>query len=110
MINPYRGEVGLSIDGTRHPMRLSLGALAALEHELGAADFASLLARFDQHKMTTKDVITVLHVGLIAGGSWCGTRDDLCAAVLDDGLLAATRAAARLFWVSLTMEGHDARV
>lgn len=107
MINPYRGEVALKLNGQTYPMRLTLGALAALEHELGAASFAELLTRFDRGGVTSKDLIVVLHVGLVAGGAWRGTREDLCTGVLDDGLLAASRAAAQLFWHSLTMEMPD---
>ena len=36
MVNPQRGEVELVIDGTRHVLRLSLGALAELEDRLEA--------------------------------------------------------------------------
>ena len=34
MANPYAGEVAIWLDGQRHVMRLTLGALAELEQTL----------------------------------------------------------------------------
>ena len=36
MINPRRGDVALIVEGAERPMRLTLGALAALEARTGA--------------------------------------------------------------------------
>ena len=91
-MNPLAGEVDLVIDGRRRVMRLSLGALAALESDLGAGSLADLAARFDGGDVRAADVLAVLHAGLAGGGH----DVDVAAAEFEGGLPAAARAAARL--------------
>ena len=47
MANPYAGEVALVIDGQRHVLKLTLGALAELESALGADSLVALVERFE---------------------------------------------------------------
>ena len=48
MVNPYRGEVALEVDGQEHVLRLTLGVLAELETDLGAGSLLALVERFEQ--------------------------------------------------------------
>ncbi|RDD95559.1 gene transfer agent family protein [Paracoccus pantotrophus] len=46
-VNPLAGEVEIWLDGRRHVARLTLGALAGLEAELGAESMIALVERFE---------------------------------------------------------------
>ncbi|SCY58382.1 gene transfer agent family protein [Paracoccus tibetensis] len=95
MANPLRGEVEVILDGAVCNARLTLGALAALEHELGAGSLLDLAERFESSRFTGSDVIAVLAAGL-RGGGWIGGTEDLLRADIAGGPMAAARAAAQL--------------
>ncbi len=76
MANPFSGEVAVWIDGRRHVAKLTLGALAALEGELGADSLIGLVERFEGGRFATRDVIAVLVAGL-RGGGWPGEAETL---------------------------------
>ena len=95
MANPWAGEVDLVIDGRRHVLKLTLGALAELEAGLGEATLVDLVARFEGAAFSSRDVLALIVAGL-RGGGWCGTAADLTGAEIEGGPLAAARAAAAL--------------
>ena len=95
MTNPYAGEVGLVIDGERHVMRLTLGALAELEATLAQGSLVDLVARFEEGAFSTQDVLALIVAGL-RGGGWRGTETDLLSAEIEGGPVAAARAAAEV--------------
>lgn len=95
MANPHRGEVELILDGEPHLARLTLGALAELEHALGAASLLDLVKRFELADFSSADVLAVLVAGL-RGGGWRGGADDLLAVEIGGGPLGAARTAAAL--------------
>ena len=95
MANPHAGEVALVIDGQRHVMRLTLGALAELEAALEAGSLVDLVERFETQRFSTRDVLALIVAGL-RGGGWSGRSDDLMAAQIEGGPVGATRAAAEL--------------
>ncbi|WP_299932767.1 gene transfer agent family protein [uncultured Pelagimonas sp.] len=95
MGNPWRGEVALTIDGERHNMRLTLGALAELEAGLDSGSLVELVQRFEQGGFSTRDVLALIVAGL-RGGGWQGQAKDLLNAEIAGGPMAATRAAAEL--------------
>lgn len=95
MINPARGEVGLVVDGQERVMRLTLGALAALEAELGESSLAALVARFESGDFAASDLIKLLWAGL-NGGGWEVPVADVGRAQIDGGPVKAAKAAARL--------------
>lgn len=95
MVNRFRGEVALQIDGQRHVMRLTLGALAELEETLGEGSLVDLVARFEAGRYATRDVLALLLAGL-RGGGWRGSAADLARADIAGGPMAAARAAAEL--------------
>lgn len=95
MANPFAGEVALVVDGQRHICKLTLGALAELEAQLGAATLVDLVERFEGGSFSSRDVMALLVAGL-RGGGWRGTADDLLSAEIAGGPVGAARIAAEL--------------
>ncbi|MDO5369856.1 gene transfer agent family protein [Paracoccus sp. (in: a-proteobacteria)] len=94
-VNPHRGEVAVVLDGQRHVARLTLGALAALEAELGADSLLGVIERFESGRFSSRDVIAVLVAGLLGGG-WQGDAPDLMVVEVEGGPVGAARVAAEL--------------
>lgn len=95
MVNPWRGEVALVIDGEPRVMRLTLGALAELEAGLESGSLVALVERFETGQFSTRDVLALIVAGL-RGGGWSGQASDLMQANIDGGPLKAAKAAAEL--------------
>jgi len=95
MVNRFRGEVVLVLDGQTHVMRLTLGALAELEEALGSDSLLSLVQRFEGGQFRARDVLALLVAGL-RGGGWRGTLEDLAQGEIQGGAAAAAQAAAAL--------------
>lgn len=110
MANPWAGEVELVIDGQRHVLRLTLGALAELEAGLGEDSLVSLVTRFEGARYCSRDVMALIVAGL-RGGGWRGSAADLLAADIAGGPMAAAQAAAlllvRAFTVAEGGDGHE---
>ncbi|WP_328593243.1 gene transfer agent family protein [Tritonibacter aquimaris] len=94
-MNPHRGEVSLVLDGREHVMRLTLGALAALEHDLGEDSLINLVQRFENNAFSAHDLMALLRAGLQGGGADISAAT-LAGADIQGGPMAATRAAAEL--------------
>lgn len=111
MSNPWRGEVTLVMDGERHRMRLTLGALAELEAGLDSGSLVDLVQRFEAGGFSTRDVLALIVAGL-RGGGWNGSARDLLAAEIEGGPLAAAKAAAELLARAFAMpdRGPDAQL
>ncbi|MCV6587118.1 MAG: gene transfer agent family protein [Marinibacterium sp.] len=95
MVNPYAGEVALVIDGQRHVLKLTLGALAELETALGADSLVALVERFEASRFSSRDVLALVAAGLRGGGVDLAP-DALMRADIAGGPIAAARAAAEL--------------
>lgn len=95
MANPWAGEVELVIDGAPHAMKLTLGALAELEAELGAGSLVELVERFESGAYATRDVLALVVAGL-RGGGMAVTREAFLTAEIAGGPMAAAKAAAEL--------------
>lgn len=95
MANPHTGEVTVVLNGTPMVAKLTLGALAELEEELGAQSLVDLVARFEGAECASRDVLALLVAGL-RGGGWRGRRDDLLSADIEGGPVEAARLAAQL--------------
>ncbi|MXQ07638.1 gene transfer agent family protein [Alphaproteobacteria bacterium GH1-50] len=95
MANPRAGEVAIRLDGERRVMRLTLGALAELEADLGGGGLVEMVRRFETGAFTTRDVLSVIVAGL-RGGGWSGDARELLTAEIDGGVTGAARAAAVL--------------
>lgn len=95
MANPWAGEVAVVINGERHVMRLTLGALAELEATLETGTLVELAERFESGRFSTRDVLALIVAGL-RGGGWRGSASDLLSAEIEGGPVGAARAAGML--------------
>lgn len=104
MANPWAGEVALVIDGERHVLKLTLGALAELEAGLGTGTLVELVERFEGWAFSSRDVLALVVAGL-RGGGWRGSAADLVAAEIEGGPLGAARVAAQLLARAFVLPG-----
>lgn len=95
MANPWEGEVAIRLNGERHVMKLTLGALAELEAGLEADTLIALVERFEAGDFSTRDVLALIVAGL-RGGGWQGGRSDLLTVDIEGGLVEAARLAGQL--------------
>lgn len=95
MVNPYAGEVSLTVNGQPMVCKLTLGALAELEQTLQVGSLVDLIKRFEAGEFTSSDVLALCVAGL-RGGGWRGTVDDLFCAEIENGPVGAARAAAEM--------------
>lgn len=107
MLNPLRGEVALVVDGRRRVMRLTLGALAALEARLEAASLMDLAERFESGRVSASDLTILLTVGLNGGGH-AVTEAELSEAEIEGGATAALRAGLEMLAHAFQPLGVDA--
>ncbi|WP_170595426.1 gene transfer agent family protein [Ruegeria arenilitoris] len=106
MVNPWTGEVALVVDGQRRVLKLTLGALAELEQELGAGSLAELVQRFEGGAYSSGDVLALILAGL-RGGGMDVTRADMLRAEIEGGPMAAARAAAELLARAFMVPGES---
>lgn len=95
MANPWAGEVAIILNGENRIAKLTLGALAELEGELGTNTLFELVERFESRQFSTRDVVLLIVAGL-RGGGWQGTAEDLRTAEIGGGPMEAVRVAAEL--------------
>jgi hypothetical protein len=95
MANPWAGEVTLVVDGVPRRCKLTLGALAELEAELGAGTLLELVERFERGAISSRDVMALVVAGL-RGGGWAVTAADLVSADIAGGPVGAAKAAAEM--------------
>ena len=112
MVNRYRGDAALNVEGEALPMRLTLGALAELEHAFSVDSLPALGERFASGRLSARDVVRILAAGLRGAGS--AISDDQVAGLsFEDGLNGAIAAAIRLldatFGDPVTAVGEAAR-
>ncbi|CTQ34236.1 gene transfer agent family protein [Jannaschia rubra] len=93
--NPFAGEAVLVLDGERHLLKLTLGALAELEMAMEADSIVAMVARFETGAFSARDVVRLLLAGL-RGGGWRGDAARLLEADIEGGPVEATRVAASL--------------
>ncbi|WP_405111272.1 gene transfer agent family protein [Phaeobacter sp. BS52] len=103
--NPHTGEVALGINGQMLPLKLTLGALAALECELRTRSLIDLVTRFEGGGFSAADVLALLAAGL-RGGGHCLSAAELAAADIDGGPMQAARVAAQLLARSFALPGE----
>lgn len=93
--NPWAGEVALVIGEQAYVCKLTLGALAELEAQLGTDTLVELVKRFETGMFSTRDVLALIVAGL-RGGGWRGTAADLISAEIEGGVVRAAEVAAQL--------------
>lgn len=106
MVNPYAGEVAVTLDGKPYIAKLTLGALAELEAALDTGSLMELAERFETHRFSSRDVLALIVAGL-RGGGWQGTAADLRTVEIGGGPLAAARAAAQLLARAFATPGDE---
>ncbi|WP_134679660.1 gene transfer agent family protein [Paracoccus ravus] len=104
MANPWAGEVEIWLDERPHVAKLTLGALAELEAELGAESMIALIERFEAGRFSSRDVIAVLVAGL-RGGGWGGGVGEFNAAQFRGGPVQAAQLAALLLARAFRADG-----
>lgn len=105
MANPHAGEVALWLDGRRHVLKLTLGALAELEAALEADSLVALVERFEGGSYAARDVLALIVAGL-RGGGWQGSAEDLRTAEVRGGPVEAARVAAQLLARAFAIPGE----
>lgn len=106
MANPWAGEVELVLNGQRHVAKLTLGALAELEAEIGeTGGMIALVERFEAGRFSSRDVLAVIVAGL-RGGGWQGCAGDLRSVEIGGGPLGAARKAAELLARAFALPGE----
>ncbi|SIQ01641.1 gene transfer agent family protein [Bosea sp. TND4EK4] len=92
MVNRHRGETALMVEGQALPMRLTLGALAELEHAFAVDSLPALGQRFIGGHLSARDIIRIIAAGLRGAGK--AIRDeDVAGLPFDGGLAGAIKAA-----------------
>ena len=104
MANAFAGEVAIVLDGQRHVMRLTLGALAELEGALEVGSLIDLVERFEAGRFSTRDVLALIVAGL-RGGGWQGGAADLLRVEIGGGPVEASRAAAEVLARAFQLPG-----
>ena len=105
MVNPFAGEVALTLDGQRHVAKLTLGALAELEAALEAGSLVDLVERFESQRFSTRDVLALVVAGL-RGGGWQGTAADLLKVEVAGGAMEAAKVGAMLLARAFALPGE----
>lgn len=95
MVNRWRGDVALVVNGQPRVARLTLGALAELEDALEEPSLVALVERFEGHRFSSRYVLLLLAAGLRAGGTEV-SAETLAQAEIECGPVAASQAAAEL--------------
>ncbi|WP_186418970.1 gene transfer agent family protein [Bosea sp. CS1GBMeth4] len=95
MVNRYRGEVALMVEGRALPMRLTLGALAELEDAFSVENLPALGERFAAGRLSARDIARILAAGLRGAGGMLAV-DEVAALPFDGGLNGAIAAAITL--------------
>jgi hypothetical protein len=107
MVNRYRGEVALMVEGRALPMRLTLGALAELEDAFAVDSLPALAERFAEGRLSARDIARILAAGLRGAGSTLAA-DEVAALPFDGGLNGAIAAATALLDVTFASAGQGA--
>ncbi len=106
MANPWTGEVALAIDGQERILKLTLGALAALEERLGEGSLVALVERFESGGYSSRDVLALIVAGIRGGGGQI-SEAELMTAEIEGGPLRAAKVAAQLLARAFMMPGES---
>ncbi len=107
MVNRHRGETALMVEGQALPMRLTLGALAELEHAFAVDSLPALGQRFVSGQLSARDIIRIIAAGLRGAGRVIHD-EEVAGLPFDGGLAGAIKAAIALLEATFG-EGEPAR-
>ncbi len=103
MVNPVRGEIEALIDGRKYVLCLTLGALAELEHTLGATDLIELTQSFSRGRVSVSHLIRLIGAGLRGAGNDI-SDEELSRMQFAGGVRGAADIAARLLSASFGLD------
>lgn len=106
MVNPFAGEVAVTLNGAPQRAKLTLGALAELEASLASGSLMDLIGRIEARQFSARDVLAIVLAGL-RGGGWQGSAADLAQADIAGGPMGAARAAAQLLARAFALPQED---
>jgi len=97
----------LTVNGTPRTLRLTLGALAALEARLETGSLVELVERFETGAFSARDMLALLHAALAGGGT---DMDEAAFADADiqGGPVEAARVAAAVLAQAFVVPGETA--
>jgi hypothetical protein len=107
--NPRRGEVHAELGGKTFVLRLTLGALAQMEAAFGAADLVALANRFEHGRLSARDLLVIIGLGLRGGGAAI-TDEEVATLSVEGGLQGYARIAADLLAATFGAEAPPERV
>ena len=105
MTNKHRGEIEASLDGAKHRLVLTLGALAELETAFGDADMLALATRFESGRLSANDCVKIIGAGL-RGAGYSASDEDVAQMQAEGGAAGFVDIVARL--LTATFGGADA--
>lgn len=103
MVNRHRGEAAVMVAGEALSMRLTLGALAELEHAFAVDSLPALGERFVDGRLSARDIIRIIAAGLRGAGRTIAD-EDVAGLSFDGGLNGAIRAAIALLEATFAEE------
>lgn len=95
MANLHRGEIAARLGGREYTLCLTLGALAEMEAAFGARDLNDLGRRFDEGRISARDLLIIIGCGLRGAGHALSDAE-VAALQVSGGLPAYARIAAEL--------------
>ncbi|MBM3562083.1 MAG: gene transfer agent family protein [Alphaproteobacteria bacterium] len=95
MANRKRGEIDATFDDKPYRLCLTLGALAELESGFDASDLVALASRFEERRLSARDILRIIGCGLRGAGHDVGD-DEVARMKVSDGLAGYVRIAADL--------------
>jgi hypothetical protein len=107
--NPRRGEITAEFDGRTHTLCLTLGALAELESKFGAGGLVELASRFENGRLSARDLTAIIACGLRGAGA-THTDDEVAALKVTGGLQTYVGIAANLLAATFGEMKPDADV
>jgi hypothetical protein len=106
MANRLRGEIEAVLDGRRHTLCLTLGALAELESRLDAGSLVALAERFEAGRLSAREAIAVIGAGLRGAGN-ATSDEDVAAMRIEGGAGGYVRLVAELLEATFGAEGAE---
>ena len=104
--NRHRGEVEALLDGERHILCLTLGALAELETAFAADDLLVLADRFSTGRLKALDMVRLIGAGLRGAGS-AVTDEEVAAMRIEGGVAGCAGIVAALLTATFAAAGTE---
>jgi hypothetical protein len=102
--NRRRGEIAACFDGETRLLCLTLGALAELESAFGVDNLNELAERFENGRLSARDIIRIVGAGLRGAGNRV-SDEDVAELSTEAGVAGFAAIAAELLWATF---GGDA--